>query len=80
MQVGDSIRVKESVTVYHYPDHRNQPFDLRGQTGEIMAILESWRGRAISPNLPVHVKFDNKFTAHFLDNELEPISQGVVRP
>ncbi len=73
MQVGDRIRVKTSVMVYHHPQHRNQPFDLKGQTGEIMTILESWRGRAISPNLPVQVKFDNRFMAHFLDNELEPI-------
>lgn len=73
MDVGDRIRVKDSVTVYHYPGYRNQPFDLKGQTGEVLAILKSWQGRAISPSLPVHVKLDNKFTAHFLDTELETI-------
>lgn len=73
MQIGDRIRVKTSVMVYHHPEHRNQPFDLKGQTGEVMTILESWKGRAISPNLPVQVKFDKRFMAHFLDNELEPI-------
>lgn len=74
MKVGDRIRVKDSVTIYHYPECRNQPYDLKGHTGEVLAILESWKGRAISPSLPVHVKFDNRFTAHFLDHELEPVS------
>ncbi|MBE9177380.1 ferredoxin-thioredoxin reductase variable chain [Oculatella sp. LEGE 06141] len=71
MKVGDRIRVKESVIVYHHPAHRNEPFDIKGQEGEVIAILQEWRGKPVSANLPVHVKFDGKFKAHFREDELE---------
>jgi Ferredoxin thioredoxin reductase variable alpha chain len=77
MKVGDRVRVIESVIVYHHPEHRNQPFDLKGSDGEISGILESWQGRPISPNLPVNVKFrqfKKPFIAHFRPEELECIS------
>ncbi|WP_369126138.1 ferredoxin-thioredoxin reductase variable chain, partial [Anaplasma marginale] len=32
------------------------------------------RGRPVSANFPIKVKFDKKFTAHFKENELEVIS------
>lgn len=71
MKVGDRIRVKESVVVYHHPQHRNQPFNIQGLEGEAIDILLDWKGRSISPNLPVKVKFEGKFKAHFHHNELE---------
>lgn len=71
MKVGDRVRVKESVIVYHHPDHRNQPFDAKGQEGEVIAILLDWHGKPISANLPVQVKFDKKFKAHFRAGELD---------
>ncbi|HIK33299.1 MAG TPA: ferredoxin-thioredoxin reductase variable chain [Oscillatoriales cyanobacterium M59_W2019_021] len=74
MKVGDRVRVIESVIVYHHPEHRNQPFDLKGSDGEIASILEDWQGRPISPNLPVVVKFrqfKKPLTAHFRPEELE---------
>lgn len=73
MKVGDRVRVKESVVVYHHPDHRNQGFDIQGQEGEVVAIVTEWHGRPVSANLPVHVKFDKKFRAHLQEAELEVV-------
>lgn len=73
MKIGDRIRVKESVIVYHHPEHRSQPFDIKGLEGEIIAIIHEWQGRPVSANLPVQVKFDKKFKAHFRENEIELI-------
>jgi Ferredoxin thioredoxin reductase variable alpha chain len=74
MQVGDRVRVKESVVVYHNPSHRNQPFDLQGMTGEVVDIVREWHGKPISANFPVVVKFDEtKFRAHLRETELEKV-------
>jgi Ferredoxin thioredoxin reductase variable alpha chain len=77
MKVGDRVRVIESVIVYHHPEHRNQPFDLKGCDGEISKILQDWQGRPISPNMPIYVKFrqfTKPLTAHFRAEELESIA------
>jgi hypothetical protein len=71
IKVGDRVRVKESISVYHHPGHRNQTFDIKNQEGEVVAIIEDWQGRPVSANLPVKVKFDKKFSAHFIESELE---------
>ncbi len=71
MKIGDKVRVKESVIVYHYPKKRQQPFDVKGMEGEVIDIMTEHQGRPISPNLPVLVKFDKKFKAHFQEKELE---------
>ncbi|BAY61464.1 ferredoxin thioredoxin reductase subunit alpha [Calothrix brevissima NIES-22] len=73
MKVGDRVRVKESVVVYHHPEHRGQAFDLKGSEGEISAIVTEWQGRPVSANLPLLVQFSKKFKAHLRDNELEVI-------
>ena len=73
MKVGDRVRVKESTVVYHHPEHRGQPFDIKGLEGEVVTIIHEWRGRPVSANFPVQVKFDKKFKAHFRENELEPL-------
>ncbi|MGL5921746.1 ferredoxin-thioredoxin reductase variable chain, partial [Chroococcidiopsis sp.] len=39
MKVGDRVRVKESVIVYHHPEHRNQPFDIKGLEGDVLGIV-----------------------------------------
>jgi hypothetical protein len=75
MKVGDRVRVKTSVIVYIHPEHRNQPFDIKGLEGEIASIIEDWNGRPISPNLPIQVKFSDKFKVHLKSEELEVISQ-----
>jgi hypothetical protein len=44
MKVGDRVRVRASVIVYHHPEHRNQPFDLKGMEGEVIAVIRDWNG------------------------------------
>lgn len=73
MKVGDRVRIKESVVVYHHPEHRSQPFDLKGSEGDVEAIVTQWQGRPVSANLPILVKFSKKFKAHLRENELELI-------
>jgi hypothetical protein len=72
MQPGDQVKVSQTVVVYHHPQHRGQAFDLQGQTGEVVTVLNDWKGRVISPTLPVVVAF-GKFRAHFRADELEAV-------
>jgi hypothetical protein len=74
MKIGDRIRVNQSVIVYHHPEHRNQPFDLKSEEGEIFQIIRELDGQPISANLPVLVKFGKKFRAHLREDEVEVIS------
>ena len=69
MQAGDRVRVCCSVVVYNHPEHRGEAFDLEGQQGDIQTLLSDWKGRPISPTLPVVVAF-GKFRAHFRPDEL----------
>lgn len=71
MQVGDRVRVKSSVVVFHHPEHRNEPFDLNGMEGELKSILVDWNGKAVGANYPFQVQFGSKFKAHLRDNEIE---------
>ncbi len=73
MKVGDRVRVKESVVVYHDPEHRGQAFDIKGKEGEVIGIATEWQGRPVSANLPILVRFTKKFKAHLRENELEVI-------
>ncbi len=72
MQPGDQVTVSESVVVFHHPQHRGQAFDLKGQQGEVVQVLNDWKGRTISPTLPVVVAF-GKFRAHFRADELQAV-------
>ena len=72
MQPGDQVKVSQSVVVYHHPQHRGQAFDLQGQMGEVASVLNDWKGRVISPTLPVVVAF-GKFRSHFRADELEAV-------
>lgn len=74
MKVGDRVRVRESVIVYHNPQNRNQPFDIKGMEGEVSAIASEWHGKVISANFPIQVKFDKRFKAHLREDELEVIT------
>ncbi|MGB3532391.1 MAG: ferredoxin-thioredoxin reductase variable chain [Microcoleaceae cyanobacterium] len=74
MKVGDRVCVKQSTIVYTHPDHRNQPCDIKGLSGEIVDILTDWNGRSISPNLPILVQFSKKFKVHFRQEELETVN------
>jgi hypothetical protein len=69
MQPGDQVRVCRSVVVYNHPQHRGEAFDMEGQEGEVLNVLNDWKGRPISPTLPVVVAF-GKFRAHFREDEL----------
>jgi len=69
MQTGDRVSVTSSVVVYTHPEHRGQPFDLEGQEGQVVNVINDWKGRPISPTLPVVVAF-GKFRAHFRADEL----------
>ena len=73
MQVGDRVRIKASVIVYHHPEHRNQPFDMEGLEGELIARADEWKGTAISANYPYLVKFGKKFNVHLKADEIETL-------
>ena len=73
MKVGDRIRVKESVIVYHHPKNRNQPYDLQGKEGEIASFATEWKGKPISANFPVCIQFEPKFKVHLREDELEVV-------
>ena len=73
MKVGDRVRVIADVIVYHHPKHKKEPFPIKGMEGEVKAIVTEWRGRPVSANFPIKVKFEQKFIAHFKENELELI-------
>ncbi|MGK7876482.1 MAG: ferredoxin-thioredoxin reductase variable chain [Xenococcaceae cyanobacterium] len=71
MKIGDRVRVIESVVVYHHPQHKKQPFDIKGIEGEVIEIITEWQGRPVSANLPILVQFNKKFKGHFREDELE---------
>ncbi|MEB3335421.1 MAG: ferredoxin-thioredoxin reductase variable chain [Cyanobacteriota bacterium] len=72
MQPGDQVSVASSVVVYTHPEHRGQPCDLQGQQGEVVKVLSNWKGRPISPTLPIVVAFGT-FRAHFRPDELRAL-------
>lgn len=73
MKIGDRVRVKESVIVYHHPEHRGKAFDIKGIEGEIVDIVTQWQGRPVSANFPLLVQVTKKFKVHLRENELELI-------
>jgi Ferredoxin thioredoxin reductase variable alpha chain len=75
MQVGDRVRVNTSVIIYHHPKHRGQAVDIQNFEGTIDKIATEWKGRPVSANFPLVVKFDlDKLRAHMRSEELEIIS------
>jgi hypothetical protein len=75
MKVGDRVRVKESITVYHYPKKIHEAVDLKGMEGEIQKLATDYHGKPISANFPLHVKLEGErpFLAHLREDELELI-------
>ncbi|MGB2927022.1 MAG: ferredoxin-thioredoxin reductase variable chain [Limnothrix sp.] len=69
MNVGDRIRVTESVMVYNHPKNRKVAYDLKGLEGEILEII----GRPVTATLPVKVRFEKRYSAHLKDGEFEVI-------
>jgi hypothetical protein len=72
MQLGDQVKVSSSVVIYNHPQHRGEAFDMEGQQGEVFNVLNDWKGRPISPTLPVVVAF-GRFRAHFREDELAAV-------
>lgn len=72
MQPGDPVKVGQSVVVYTHPEHRGEAFDLEGQQGLVHQVLNDWKGRPISPTLPIVVAF-GKYRAHFRPEELTAV-------
>ena len=72
MKAGEQVQVSQSVVVYTHPEHRGKAFDLLGQQGEVLQVLDDWKGKPISPTLPVIVAF-GRFRAHFRPDELEAV-------
>ena len=73
MKVGDRVRVKAEVKVFHHPQHKNQPHDIGGREGTVLAVLSEWNGKPISANFPVLVDLGDRFRAHFRTDELDAI-------
>ena len=74
MQVGDRVRVSTSVVIYHHPKHRGVALDIKDREGSIDKIATEWKGRPVSANFPLVVKFDeDKLKAHMRADELEVI-------
>ena len=73
MQPGDKVVVASSVVVYNHPEHRGTSFELQGCEGEVVTVLTEWKGRPISPTLPVIVAF-GRYKAHFRSDELQVAS------
>ena len=71
MQPGDKVVVSANVVVDNHPQHRGEAFDLQGSTGEVVSVLNEWKGRPISPTLPLVVAF-GRYKAHFRADELSP--------
>lgn len=71
--VGCQVRVKESVIVYHHPEHRKEAFDIKGMEGEVTDVITEWQSRPVSANYPICVKFDKKFRAHLQEGEIEVV-------
>jgi len=70
MKVGDRVRVKESIIVYHHPEHRNQSFDIKG--GEVVGFATNGESKPISANR-FYVQF-SKNSRLLRETELELLS------
>ena len=77
MKIGDRVRVKDSIVVYNDPEKRNQPSDIKGREGEVVAIVTEWQGRPVSANFPILVQFSKRFKVHLRETEIEGILEGV---
>ena len=77
IEIGSRVRVKKTVVVYTHPDHKSQPYDIKGMEGVVDAVFFEIQGRPISANYPYRVKFLPRFKAHLGDEELELIETPV---
>jgi hypothetical protein len=73
MKIGDRVRVKTALSVFHHPENKGKSFDIAGLEGEIVRVHTEWNGRPISPNYPYEVRFTPKFVTHLGDHEIESV-------
>jgi len=73
MNIGDRVKVVESVIVYHHPQYKKEGFDIKGMEGELIEIITEWQGRPVSANFPYLIQFDKKFKAHLKDYEITTV-------
>ncbi len=74
LPIGTKVRVKAKIEMFHYPNHRNEAFDVSGLEGVVSTYLIDKWGKASTATKPYQVKFeDPKFMAHFDEDELEVI-------
>lgn len=73
MQVGDKVTVDTSVVVFNHPEHRGEAFDMQGQSGDVVNVLNDWKGRVISPTLPVIDELCASLRQMFYLQALQPI-------
>ena len=73
MQPGDKVVVSANVVVFNHPQHRGEAFDMQGSSGEVVTVLNDWKGKPISPTLPVIMAF-GRCKAHFRSDELSSAS------
>ena len=62
------MTVEASVVVFNHPQHRGEALDMKGQSGEVVSVLNDWKGRVIRPTLPVIGL--RPLQAHFRADEL----------
>jgi Ferredoxin thioredoxin reductase variable alpha chain len=76
--IGRKVRVKVPLKVYHVA--RSPELDLNGMIGVVKQYVGIWKGKRITPNLPLKVEFllpvegetkPVKFFAHLREGELE---------
>ncbi len=81
IKIGDRVRVKTSLVVYHHPQYRNQPFELKDQEGEVVEFASTYQMKDrevnISANFPIVVQFPDlakRFRVHLREDELEVLT------
>eukprot|EP00246_Nothoceros_aenigmaticus_P010443 TRINITY_DN26962_c0_g1_i1.p1 TRINITY_DN26962_c0_g1~~TRINITY_DN26962_c0_g1_i1.p1 ORF type:complete len:199 (-),score=18.46 TRINITY_DN26962_c0_g1_i1:327-875(-) len=80
--VGDRVRVKGSLKVYHVAKLPN--LDLDGLEGAVKEVLGIWKGKQVSANLPYKVQFELevdgkrlKFLVHLKEGEFEVVEAAA---
>lgn len=72
IEKGSRVRVKVDLEMYHIPNHRNEPFNVKGLEGVVSLDLPVKWTDVITATKQFQVKFtDPKFMAHFDDSEIE---------
>ncbi|KAL6745569.1 ferredoxin thioredoxin reductase, variable chain [Haematococcus lacustris] len=76
---GSRVKVTKPITVYHIPKH-SAGVNIEGMEGEVVKNAANYKGKVLSPNLPVVVKFvtkigdvDAKFNVHLAEEELAAV-------